>query len=280
MARPDKAATILAMRRIACPLLCCAHLLGFPVRVPLLGINGARFATQKFPALSLKRRLPRAHKGVTGGLNRPSISERRLPEIRGDSVMKSTRLSGGARAVRCIARHRTPVQASAPLRSHPTIETPTSRRCGVANPPAKFEWRRRYAYAEPTGTEASRPDRCLPYGRPHMPHPGGPGQASTGTRLSSITRHRTPVLSPALLSKPLMDQGAAYRPRNRPGSRPAGGHLRRAVLGRSRGGTVSWPDEPQTPTRVCLPSAAQSSTAARPRQWRLRRRTRWRKRHP
>ena len=68
---------------------------------------------------------------------------------------------------------------------------------------------------------------------------------------------------------------APYRPRNRPGSRPAGGHLRRAVLGRSRGGTVSWPDEPQTPTRVCLPSAAQSSTAARPRQWRLRRRTRW-----
>ena len=31
-------------------------------------------------------------------------------------------------------------------------------------------------------------------------------------------------------------QGAAYRPRNRSGSRRARGHLRRAVLGRSRGG--------------------------------------------
>jgi hypothetical protein len=47
-------------------------------------------------------------------------------------------------------------------------------------------------------------------------------------------------------------QGAAYRPRNRHGSRPAGGHLRRAVLGRSMGAPTSLLDEAQRPTRVCV----------------------------
>jgi hypothetical protein len=65
-------------------------------------------------------------------------------------------------------------------------------------------------------------------------------QASAGTRLSSITRHTTAA---AELTSLVSRRGLpAAQP---PGSRPAGGHLRRAVLGRSR---AALPDERPHPT--------------------------------
>jgi hypothetical protein len=66
----------------------------------------------------------------------------------------------------------------------------------------------------------------------------------------------------------------------RVGMRPA---LRRwgAVLGRSRAARPNEQPHPRCSTSVtsACPPQPGSSTAARPRQWRLRRRMRWRKRH-
>jgi len=55
--------------------------------------------------------------------------------------------------------------------------------------------------------------------------------------VQSCRRARPVRLAALLLSRPLWDQGGSTG-RARPGSRPAGGQLRRVVLGRSRADSI------------------------------------------
>ena len=56
--------------------------------------------------------------------------------------------------------------------------------------------------------------------------------------------------SASVAESALMNQGAADAAAHRPDSRPAGGHLRRAVLGRTRGHQLTGPT-PEVPQQLC-----------------------------
>ncbi len=158
------------------------------------------------------------------------------------------------------------------LRWFPETKTDLLRRAGWL-PKARHRWR-----SGPNPRRGlNRTRQLLPGGqrRPIQPRQARYDADSAGSIASPRSHDHQ------LLNNPLVGQGAAYRRLIRPATRPA---LRRwgAVLGRRPGGATGWSARAKRPlaSAGACPPQPRSSTAARPPQGRLRRRTRWRKRHP